>query len=245
MSQVKYKKGTFLVIPNKQELIGMKSSEQVVFFWICSFANENGLCFPSKKKLAEYSGISPRNVFNALEALIEKGLLKKKTRDHQSNEYQIMLKGAEEVNESNAPCAIGGMQGMPDPHAQVAKGGMHQLPPNCIHSELNPINSTTTKVVGRAPIPEIDEILNYLKDKLGTSQLDGSVKQNRNYAWLCLKKFGPAPPQACANTKKIIDLAFRDPFHSKNTTEIKYIYNNGMKIVASAKTKLKAKNIIV
>lgn len=97
---------------------------------------------------------------------------------------------------------------------------------------------TTNVVRGN---PHVEEIVNFLKEKLGSEKLDGSVAQNRRYAWLCLKKFGPDPPHGVEVTKKVINLAFKDPFFASRCTEMKFIYYNGVKIVNSAREKLNAK----
>lgn len=143
MSRIlKYQKGTFLVIPNKGSLAGMRPNDQVVYFWICSFADDQGTCFPSRNKLSEVTGMSSRAVFSSIEALEEKGLLKKNIRkapkdEYLSNEYQILIK----EEGGYAPGAQGVMQEVHKGYAPRARGVMHHVPTNSIHRELNPINS--------------------------------------------------------------------------------------------------------
>lgn len=81
----------------------------------------------------------------------------------------------------------------------------------------------------------IDEVVGYLKAKLGVERLDGSEAKNRRFAHLMLQKLDPDQHLAAEKLKKIIDAALSDKFHVKNTTDFRYIYYNAMKIVASAK----------
>lgn len=94
----KYQKGTFIVVPNKEALKGAPSFVQAVFFWICSYADEEGICFPSRTSIAENAGCSVRSVDRAIELLCATGFLEKQTRKDPSNPnrnltslYQIMI----------------------------------------------------------------------------------------------------------------------------------------------------------
>lgn len=95
---MKYKKGTFVVIPNINILRGKSPEYLSVFFWLCSYANESGVCFPSRKRLAEDCGLTDRTIDKYLELLIEDSILEKKlrkkrgTKENITNLYQILLK---------------------------------------------------------------------------------------------------------------------------------------------------------
>lgn len=105
-------------------------------------------------------------------------------------------------------------------------------------------NTITTNVVrGKAPVQEVSDLISYLKETMKSDTLDGSERENRRYAWLCLKKFSPSKsiPEGFINAKKVINLAIKDHFHAKNCTSMKYLWYNGMKIVASAKLRIKSK----
>lgn len=79
----------------------------------------------------------------------------------------------------------------------------------------------------KSPNPEIDFLIFFLKEKNGLERLDGSEKINRQYANICIKKFGSE------ETKKIIEMGSADEFHSQNMTNLKYIFNNAEKIKKS------------
>lgn len=83
---------------------------------------------------------------------------------------------------------------------------------------------------------DINKVTNFLKEKIGVS-LDGSQKDNRQYAYLLLNKLKKDyPDRPPAETLcQLIEVGLRDSFHSKNITGFKYLYYNCQKIVLSFK----------
>lgn len=94
---MKYKKGTFVVIPNKQYLKGKPSEMQSIYFWLCEHANDSGSCFPTKDTIGEEAGCSHNTVDKYLKQLVDEGFLKIKQRrkprsmELLSNEYQVLI----------------------------------------------------------------------------------------------------------------------------------------------------------
>lgn len=93
---MQYQKGSFTIVPNKESLRGMDPQSQVLFMWLCSYADERGVCFPGKERLAKDCGMSKRTVDSRVVLLTQKGLIQKKPRqnekgDQESNKYRIML----------------------------------------------------------------------------------------------------------------------------------------------------------
>lgn len=94
---MRYTKGSFITVPNKEGLRGMKPQTQCLFLWLCSYANETGKCFPSKKTLARDTGCSESSVLRSMKELEEAGFVikqekkDKKTGRNQSNEYTILI----------------------------------------------------------------------------------------------------------------------------------------------------------
>lgn len=92
---MKYEKGSFIVVPNKLLLEGIDSYAQIVFFWLCDFADDAGTCWPSRTTLAKKSAISLASVDRALVKLEELGLVKKTKRYYEqaptTNLYQLMI----------------------------------------------------------------------------------------------------------------------------------------------------------
>lgn len=94
---MKYKKGTFVVVPNIDVLSGKNTEVQTLFMWLCNFADENGQCFPSRKLLAEKCGLGIRTIDKYIDMLIELRLVEKKKRfnkkkkEFSSNLYQVVI----------------------------------------------------------------------------------------------------------------------------------------------------------
>jgi len=95
-------------------------------------------------------------------------------------------------------------------------------------------NKIISKDIRKLPDPEISEIINYYEEKIG-SKLDGTIKDNRFYCSNLIKKMRKEYPDkdALAGIKAIIEVGIKDRFHSKNMTNIKYIFYNLQKIIKS------------
>lgn len=92
---MKYKKGTFINIPNKGAIKGQKSFTQSVYLWICEHADDEGLCYPSITTLSKEAGVSRRQVMREITNLENLGILQKEIRainnKKTTNLYQIMI----------------------------------------------------------------------------------------------------------------------------------------------------------
>jgi DNA-binding transcriptional MocR family regulator len=84
---MKYKKGTFAIIPNIQLLHELPCEAQVIFMHLCFFSDENGTCYPSRQTLADRSNLNIKTIDKYLSLLIDKGIIKKKQRRLKSKEY--------------------------------------------------------------------------------------------------------------------------------------------------------------
>jgi len=83
--------------------------------------------------------------------------------------------------------------------------------------------------------PNINKIINYLKEKFHLKELDGSTKQNRNYANLLIKKVGGE--KYLDGLLALIDFASQDKWWSDKITSTKDLYYNVVKIYQKAKNK--------
>lgn len=94
---LKYKKGTFNTVPNKDYLKGKPAEMQSVYFWIVDHANEEGKCFPGRVTLAKESGCNVKTVDTYLKRLIDEGFISKEQRPSKgkkglsSNMYQLLF----------------------------------------------------------------------------------------------------------------------------------------------------------
>jgi len=104
----KYQKGSFITVPNQQELFGMDPQAQCLYMWLCHHANQEGECFPSRALLAAESGMSIDTVKRVTAKLIVSGILKKyerkKGKTNMTNVYEIIIGGVGAV--STPPGAV-------------------------------------------------------------------------------------------------------------------------------------------
>lgn len=120
-TKVKYQKGTFITVPNKEQLKGKPSEMQTVFMWLNNYSDETGSCFPSRARLAKESGCNIKTVDKYLQMLVDDGFITKETRgvtgskQKLSNMYTILLLedtpvlGSAEVQEMDTPSVEKGL----------------------------------------------------------------------------------------------------------------------------------------
>lgn len=129
---MKYTKGDFIVVPNIHHLSGLPVSTQAIYLWICSYADKDGRCYPSKRTLGKDTGTSVKTAERQINKLIDLGLLAKTNRfvrnRQTSNSYQLLIKES-------------GASPVTPPHvtSDVGEGGRNDAQ-NYTHIELNPIN---------------------------------------------------------------------------------------------------------
>lgn len=107
----------------------LSPSVQVVYMWICNFADSEGQCFPSVKLIAECAGVSDRCVYKSINELEKIGILSHDTRkngkENLTNLYQIeMVDSGETITPpteySSVPTELGSVP-PPEPGAEVTK----------------------------------------------------------------------------------------------------------------------------
>lgn len=142
---MKYKKGTFVTVPNKDILKGEKTTTQAIFFWICDYANKQGKCFPSRERLAKDTGLkSVRSVdkylnrLEKIELITKTARFKKNSKEKDTNLYQINIVDSKEKKRSDANNALGGAEKVKNGSANSA----HRTKPI---SEPKSINNNTLK----------------------------------------------------------------------------------------------------
>lgn len=73
--------------------------------------------------------------------------------------------------------------------------------------------------------PNINKLHDILKKEAGLPTLSGTIKENRNYCNLAIRKWN------YETVEGIIKVGTRLSFHKNNLTGFKYLYYNGEKIV--------------
>lgn len=135
---MKYEKGQFTTVPNIKYLSGLKSTTTSTYMWICSYADENGQCYPKRKTLAEKILVDVKTIDRAIIELCELGLLEKSSRfngvSQSSNKYQILIK--EDGGGDTTP--TGGATSEPYPQGHHTHTELNPL-------KLNPSNQTKNK----------------------------------------------------------------------------------------------------
>jgi len=85
------------LVPNINYLEGKSPFLQTLFMWICKHTDENGICYPSRERLARECGCEIRSVDRHMKVLEEDGVIvktkrkKAKSKENASNVYQIIL----------------------------------------------------------------------------------------------------------------------------------------------------------
>lgn len=162
---MKYEKGTFITVPNKKALAKQPAILQALFMWICSFADENGECYPSRTTLARLICVSAPTIDKYLQELVNIGFITKEERVIEgvqtSNLYQIMIiEGV--VNDVNRPTRFtggvklvnggsktegggGSVTGLHELNTLITKPNEHKPSPK---KEVDPLEVETNRIIG-------------------------------------------------------------------------------------------------
>ena len=90
------KNGNFFMLSNSIFKQGLKPREFIVYCCLVKHSDKNGICFPSRRLIAEECCIDKKTVDAAIISLEKAGLVKKKKRRRQdgsntSNTYTVKL----------------------------------------------------------------------------------------------------------------------------------------------------------
>lgn len=216
----------------------------LVYLSLCRHANfYTQQAFPSKKKIEEELAISRRKVNRGIKQLKEWNIIsvnqvKDKKGRFSHNLYTLLDKS----EWKNKPCYqkrdTGNKTKKDEPYPQKPTHG--KRPPKVNKSmKVNKISPKGDKrTYGN---DNINEIISLLKDNLEVEVLDGSQKQNRQYAWLLLKKV----KHNMRSIKFLIEFIGKDDYWSSKIASARDLYYNIVKIGLDAKRKLKPKKKII
>ncbi len=184
---MKYKKGTFVTVPNREVLRGLSPTTQALFMWLCSYSDNEGICFPSRETLAQDCGVSERSIGTHIKKLESCGLVQKTKRkmkgnyQYESNLYQILI--AE---------AIGKKQHMGQTIGKKRQNHRKKTTQTTGNScritkpiELNPVNSTEQSSEKK----QIDQIIDVFYQSVNPTINWGNTT-NRSAAADLLNRFG-------------------------------------------------------
>ena len=90
------KNGNFFMLSNSIFKQGLKPREFIVYCCLVKHSDKNGVCFPSRRLIAEECCVDKKTVDAAVRSLEKAGLVKKKKRLRQdgsntSNAYTVKL----------------------------------------------------------------------------------------------------------------------------------------------------------
>lgn len=103
---MEFQKGTFIIVPNKHRMSELSSSTQLIWVWLCAYANEDGECYPSRTTLSKNINKDVRTVDRSIKELLLKGWMKKKPQYRNSaqtsNLYILWLLPVKKGGDKNA-----------------------------------------------------------------------------------------------------------------------------------------------
>lgn len=93
-----FDKGTFIIVPNKDNIRGLSPVSQILYMWLAAYSDRDGESFPSRANLADDCGVAVKTIDRALRELISLGLVEKEYRyrgdgSQTSSLYRIILHG--------------------------------------------------------------------------------------------------------------------------------------------------------
>lgn len=193
MKQSRFEPGNFIVVPNKHILRSMSANAKLVFLALCIYADDTGLCFPSRRTLAEDASVSLRTIDRALNELVDMGIISRTNQKDAkgaltSNIYQLHIVPSVNFEPQDA----GGVA----PHSRYPTAT--QTPPSdtqahrTITKELNHTNSLSKDSGAEAPEtfgnPVINEMIEIFEQGLEVKLK--KVTQQRRAAWRLIRQLG-------------------------------------------------------
>lgn len=247
----------FTIIPNFI-LNHSTAIDQALYLQMKRYAGEGGKCFATEQTLCKQLGIGRKALHNSLKYLIEHGWIDKvglssgKTRP--INTYKVNDIWKENIEHYKKIVSERAVSSNTKDSAQKEEDSVQKsskiVSERAIEEEPakeEPIKKTLLRVKEETSSfgnEDINNLVKYLETHIGGS-LDGTIKENRNYAHLLLGRFKKDYPNRnpVELIKIMIERGLADRFHAKNITGFKYLYYNAMKIIQSAKADLNKNHI--
>lgn len=223
--------------------------EQSLYLVMKRIASEEGTCYASPKTIGKTMKVSENTVKKYRDKLVKRGWIKK-TGQRQSgrtgqlvNEYEIVdlwKLNIEYYNKvSNNDTLKNKVSNGDDKVSTVER----KVSPVAYEEETiknKPKEEIVSKDTTKSEYgnPDINNLINLLKEKFELKQLDGTIKENRRYCYLAIKKFKKE------GVEFIIKVGSKDNFWQNKITGFKTLYYSGVKIASAIKDN-KSKGIIV
>lgn len=229
----------------------------LAYISLCRHCDKNQESFPSIQLMRKELKIGRNTIIKGLKNLEKFNVIKiEKTRAKNGkwvNNIYILIDKSE-WNKDQVP--VGDTDSRVPVGTQPCPcGDKNQVPVGDIketHTEGNTYKETHPSLIEKGETPvsygngDINIIYDFLRERLGGSP-DGSVKENRRFAYLLLgrlKKDYPDQNQIDL-VKFLIEAGLKDSFHGKNLTNFKYLYYHAQQILSSIKSRVNNPKYIV
>lgn len=233
----------FVIIPEFIDKMDLTDSEKLLAGRIYALAAKKGYCYASNQFLAEDRGYSIPTVKRRVQKLVKAGAFSINVERKGKQITQRKLYIGEVGSELNPPNEVG---------SELIRGRIKTDPRGRLKTEpvssrvvssrvSSRISSKEDKAKARFGDSEINKILDCLKNELNDVPIDGSQKENRNYAKHFLTKLKKLckeqghPEDQAKDLGCFIIQAAHKGWHTKNATNMKYIYYNMGKIIQQTK----------
>lgn len=190
----------------------LPANAKLLYGEISALASKEGYCWASNKYFADLYGVSDRVIRTWVSKLVEFGFVESVIEN--TTERKIYVKVGINLPGGRNKSSWG-----------VGTKVPHSITSNNTAPSNEGVGSTPTLKKTKTQNEEVSFLIGALKDALKSSNLDGTVPKNRQFAWLMIKKFG------FQDSKEIIKKAARDSYHKTRMTSMAYIYKNGVGIL--------------
>ena len=195
----------------------LSPTDKLVWARLCQFAGENGICFPSFRRIAYEVGISRSGAIKSVNSLVDKGFLEKHVPDNVSlgnqktNQYFFLWHPVlNEAFEAPSTQSVPGVSSLDAPSSQSEPALVEkvdqpssQSEPKEIHKENHKKTTTTTNYSSEASPPEAEKSggggfslsdfeSRYIELKVKRTVAEGEIKKSPNRLKISLTRLAAA-----------------------------------------------------
>jgi hypothetical protein len=223
--------------------------EQSLYLIMKRIAGEDGSCYASLNTLSKMMGVHKTTTSKTIKKLLERNWIKEiepiMVKGGHVRQFSIVDLWKKAINfyDNNK----GGAEMTTNKGGAVVDGSGAVVDGSGAESDTKNINKKIDKEDNSKELvipppygnPDINILIETLKKELGGSP-DGTVKENRQFANLLLKKFKKDYPDKnpVELIQFVIQAGLKDSFHCKNLTSFKYLYYHSQKIIQSVKGRI-------
>jgi len=211
-------------------------ADKVTYGTLTSYANTSQELYPSINRIADDSDLSPRQVYRCIKHLEKLGYLVIERHHGRSNIYKLAKTHEAPENKKRPHPTPDTVSPLTDSHLTPDKSTLCGGDKSTLRTISNVTisnNNIVTKVTTYGK-PEINLLIEYLKEKMELPRLDLTEKLNRRYAQLLLNR----SKKGVEGVKWLIDIASQDGWFKNHITCFRDLWNSQVKIVANVRGSL-------